>query len=90
MKKINFIIGSIVIVFVTIIFTKGCASSKEMIANKSGAQLWGENCIRCHNIPSPVDFNDEQWKTIGLHMQVRANLTKAETEKIVEFLKTAN
>lgn len=61
-----------------------------MIANKSGAQLWGENCIRCHNTPTPVDFNDDEWKTIGLHMQDRANLTNDETTKIVEFLSSAN
>lgn len=90
MKKINFIIGVVVSVFVGTIFIQSCSSSKEIIANKSGAQLWGENCIRCHNSPSPVDFNDEQWKTIGLHMQVRANLTKDETAKIIDFLNSAN
>lgn len=90
MKKLNFITGLIVSLFVASVFIQSCASSKEIVANKSGAQLWGENCLRCHNTPSPVDFNDEQWKTIGLHMQVRANLTRDEVEKIVEFLKTAN
>mgnify|MGYP001608175882 CR=1 FL=1 len=90
MKKIKFILQLIVAGFAASIIIQSCASSKEMIANKSGAQLWGENCIRCHNIPSPVDFSDEQWNTIGLHMQVRANLTKDETEKIIGFLKTAN
>lgn len=90
MKKIKFSIGLIVAVFMTSIFIQSCASSKETIANKSGAQLWGENCIRCHSTPSPADFNDAQWKTIGLHMQDRANLTKAEAEKIVVFLQSAN
>ncbi len=90
MKKINFIIVSIFSVLATTVFIQSCSSSKELIAQKTGAQLWGENCLRCHNSPSPVDFSDEQWDTIGLHMQVRANLTKDETEKIIEFLKTAN
>ena len=90
MKKISCFTGLILAVFVASFFVQSCASSKEMITNKSGAQLWGENCIRCHNTPSPADFNDEQWKTIGLHMQDRANLTKDETEKIVAFLQSAN
>lgn len=90
MKKIKFCIGLIVAVFMTSIFIQSCVSSKEMIANKSGAQLWGENCIRCHSTPSPADFNDAQWKTIGLHMQDRANLTKDEANKIVVFLQSAN
>ena len=62
----------------------------EAIQNKSGAQLWGENCARCHNAPSPDDFTDHQWDFIGKHMKIRAGLTDAEVHKIVEFLKTAN
>ena len=89
MKKINYIAGLILSVLVALMFTQSCAPSK-MIAEKSGAQLWGENCIRCHNMPSPADFADAQWTTIGLHMEVRANLTHAEAEKIVDFMKSAN
>jgi mono/diheme cytochrome c family protein len=58
--------------------------------NRSGAQLWGENCIRCHNIPSPSSYNDTDWETIGLHMKVRANLTNEQADKIFEFIKSAN
>ena len=90
MKKTNSIFVLVITVFVVSIFIQSCASSKAIIANKSGAQLWGENCIRCHNTPSPADFNDEQWKTAGLHMQDRANLTKDEADKIVAFLQSAN
>jgi len=57
---------------------------------KAGAQLWGENCVRCHSTPSPAAYNDTDWETIGLHMRVRANLTKLEAEKIFDFLKSAN
>lgn len=62
----------------------------EEIQAKSGAQLWGENCSRCHNVPSPADFSDSQWDVIGTHMRVRGNLTSTESDKIIEFLKTAN
>ena len=61
-----------------------------VIALKSGAQLWGENCVRCHSIPSPSSYNSTDWETIGLHMKIRANLTAYEAEKIFEFLKSAN
>ena len=65
-----------------------CVSAK--VAMRSGAQLWGENCVRCHSTPSPAAYNNTDWETIGLHMRVRANLTAVETNKIVEFLKSAN
>lgn len=62
-----------------------CVASKK-VANKSGAQLWGENCQHCHNIPTPTSFSPEQWETIGMHMQTRALITEQERIKIVEFL----
>jgi hypothetical protein len=62
-----------------------CMESK-MVAAKGGAQLWAENCQRCHNTPSPSSFSHEQWATIGMHMQTRAQLTEKEKEKIIAFL----
>jgi len=58
----------------------------QAVAAKSGAQLWAENCQRCHNTPSPSTFSPEQWQTVGMHMQSRALITEDEKKKIVEFL----
>lgn len=76
------ITGIAVLLFLSI---SGCFTS-EKVAAKSGAQLWAENCSRCHNTPSPDAFSSEQWKTVGMHMQTRAQLTDAERDKIVAFL----
>ncbi len=65
-------------------------SVSQKVADKSGAQLWGENCNRCHNAPSPGEFNNDNWEIVGLHMQVRANITQTDMDKIVAFLKSAN
>lgn len=67
------------------VILNSCTASKN-ISMKSGAQLWSENCQRCHNTPSPSTFSPEQWETIGMHMQSRALLTETEKNKIVEFL----
>ena len=72
-----------------IVTINGCIESKK-VADKSGAQLWSENCQRCHNTPAPKTFSDEQWKTIGMHMQSRALLTNNERDKIVDFLQSFN
>jgi hypothetical protein len=64
----------------------GCKASQQ-VAAKSGAQLWAENCQRCHNTPSPSSFSPEQWETVGMHMQTRALITEEEKDKIVGFLK---
>ncbi len=67
----------------------GCYVSSK-VSSKSGAQLWGENCNRCHNAPGPGEFNNDNWDIVGTHMLVRANLTKTDVDKITEFLKSAN
>jgi hypothetical protein len=68
------------------IFFVGCKAS-QMVSNKTGTQLWSENCQKCHNTPSPNSFSPNQWETIGLHMQSRALITDDERNKIVAFLK---
>lgn len=84
-------IAAVVIGILTALTLESC-SAEQVTAykNKSGAQLWGENCVRCHNTPSPASYNDTDWNTIGLHMQVRANLTKDQSKKIFDFIKSAN
>ncbi|MFI0429161.1 hypothetical protein [Mariniflexile sp. HMF6888] len=101
MKAIHKIIITGLMLFIAGGFIIGCSSTKhkytsattvgeEFNIEKSGAQLWGEACNRCHLAPSPADYNDTDWSTISLHMRVRANLTEHDINKIEEFLKSAN
>ncbi|MCX6290478.1 MAG: cytochrome c [Bacteroidetes bacterium] len=84
MKKI--IILFIFVMSGSAMLFSSCAPTKE-IADKSGAQLWGENCNRCHNAPSMDQYSKEQWPIIGSHMKLKAGLTDDEVNKIVSFLK---
>ena len=83
MKKIIIILTFTVAI--TSILLSGCAPT-QMIADKTGAQLWGENCNRCHNAPSMDQYNKDQWVVIGDHMRARANVTNDEVTKIIGFL----
>ncbi|MCB9287160.1 MAG: cytochrome c [Lewinellaceae bacterium] len=67
----------------------GC-KTPDAIANKSGAQLWAENCSRCHNTPDPTIYSDSQWDAATEHMRQKAILTDLEITKIRIFLKSAN
>ena len=84
-KQLSILTAAGIIISIGLI-SNGCAVSQKIEA-KSGAQLWAENCQRCHNTPSPSTFSSEQWETIGMHMQTRALLTDKERDKIVAFLK---
>ena len=57
---------------------------------RGGAQVWAQNCMRCHNLRQPHERSDREWEAIVFHMRVRANLTAEEHRLIVEFLKAAN
>ncbi len=88
MKKITLLFIPIAAVISVAITLNGCVASQTVTA-KSGTQLWGENCGRCHNSPSSSDFSGAQWEVIGTHMKLRANLTEDETNKIIAFFKSA-
>lgn len=70
-------------------YVSSCSTSS-MVTAKSGAQIWGENCIRCHNAPSPETFSDVDWDVATKHMEIRANLTPSEAQKVKAFLQSAN
>ena len=59
-------------------------------SSASGAQLWAENCSRCHNIRPPQSYSDAQWEAVVMHMRLRANLTGVEQRKITEFLQASH
>ena len=78
----------------------GCSTNKQTgevaagttasATQKGGAELWAENCVRCHNIRSPSSYSPAQWDVVMMHMRVRANLTPEEHKKILEFLKAGS
>jgi len=76
---------SVVGVF-SFVLMNGC-KVPESIANKSGSQLWSENCNRCHNAPPSSAYNNDQWEAATEHMRQKALLTNKEVEKITAFLK---
>lgn len=55
-----------------------------------GAELWANNCRRCHNVRSPSVYSDAEWDVAMHHMRVRAYLTGEEQRTIAEFLKAGN
>ncbi|MEP6795894.1 MAG: cytochrome c [Saprospiraceae bacterium] len=90
MKNIKYIlvIGGLLITFAASL--TNCATS-QAVTDATGASLWGENCMRCHDAPSPANYRDEHWDMVAMHMKVRSNgITDEEMAKIVSFLKSAN
>lgn len=89
MKKIRFISIITVLVIAAVTVISSCKTSA-IVEAKSGAQIWGETCVRCHNSASPEVFSDVEWDVADMHMKIRANLTEEEAKKVLEFLQSAN
>ena len=101
-KTIYGLVGSIALLGAGLLMIlSGCSTTNQTASQpaatvaktdsgKGAAQLWAENCARCHNIRSPSAYSDSEWEVAMLHMRVRANLTAEEHRKILEFLKAGN
>ena len=64
----------------------GASADATLASDKGGAQLWTENCSRCHNVRSPDYYSPGQWAIVGQHMRVRGYLTGEEERQITAFL----
>ena len=62
--------------------TKPAAAKKQL----TGAELYSMHCNRCHPERYPTERTAAQWKTIMLHMQVRANLPGGQARLILGYL----
>ena len=52
----------------------------------TGAELYSIHCNRCHPERYPTERTAAQWKTILLHMRVRANLPADQSRLILKYL----
>jgi hypothetical protein len=59
-------------------------------ASRGRAQMWTQNCIRCHNARPPGYYSDREWQVAMHHMRMRCSITKQEYDAILSFLQSAN
>ena len=52
----------------------------------TGEQLYATNCSRCHSERYPTERTEAQWKTLMLHMRVRANLPADQAKTILKYM----
>ncbi|HZD05673.1 MAG TPA: hypothetical protein VE173_12175 [Longimicrobiales bacterium] len=55
-----------------------------------GAQVYANNCGRCHNARSSTERGDAQWTIIVQHMRARASLTGAQARAVLAYLQATN
>ncbi len=73
---------------IVVVGADGATAAKHKDA--TGADLYAINCSRCHSERYAKERTDAQWKTIMLHMRVRAQLAGADARKILGYLQESN
>ena len=58
--------------------------------HQTGAELWAENCMRCHELRSPAQYKPGEWAVIIDYMRLKAGLTGEQARKIEKFLKESS
>ena len=61
-------------------------ASSDTTQKLSGQDLYAINCNRCHSERYPREWTPGQWKTLILHMRVRANLPAAQAREILKYM----
>jgi cytochrome c5 len=61
-------------------------ADKPVKKSLTGAELYSIHCNRCHPERYPTERTAAQWKTIMLHMQIRANLPGKQARLILQYL----
>lgn len=61
-------------------------ATKPAVKKLTGAELYAINCNRCHPERYPTEWTPAEWKTLMLHMRVRANLPAAQAKLILKYL----
>ena len=95
--------GALFLALVSLALAAGCATKQPAPAAdpapdtrtasahaKGRAELWGENCGRCHNVRGPDWYSDAEWEVAMQQMRIRGYLTGQEHRAIEQFLKSAN
>ena len=53
-----------------------------------GAQVYANNCNRCHEYRSPTEFTGPQWSIITTHMRIVGGIPADESRAVFEYLKS--
>ena len=56
-------------------------------AQRSGVDIWSQNCGKCHTFQPPNRYTANNWETIMVSMAQTARLTDQDADAVLEFLK---
>ena len=79
--------GCRLVLTILTLLTTACATPPQKLGR---AELWQQNCMRCHNLRPAESFSDSEWEIIMLQMRTHTHLPAYESKAILEFLQQSN
>ena len=58
------------------------------LAQNSGVEIWSQRCGMCHDQQPANRYSAEYWESIMTHMALTARLTTAQSDEVLNFLKS--
>jgi mono/diheme cytochrome c family protein len=92
------IAAAVYTVFCPFVYADGDSKSEKVTKEKTGTvasaeqqkltgqQLYAINCNRCHSERYPTEWTPAHWRTVMMHMRVRANLPAEQAKEILKYL----
>jgi mono/diheme cytochrome c family protein len=71
---------------VAVSIAKDAAEAAPTKKKLTGQELYAINCTRCHTERYATERTPAQWKTIMLHMRIRAQIPADQAKEIVKYL----
>ncbi len=86
---------------ITVLFLVSCSTKKAALAINStqtpkemvltaelmaGKTLYENRCVKCHQLYSPKEFTQEDWKPILIKMQKKAHLDDTQIASISNYI----
>jgi mono/diheme cytochrome c family protein len=63
------------------------ASPADLVGQRSGVEIWSQNCGSCHMIQPANRYTAGKWESIMMHMRIAARMTDDEANAVLEFLR---
>ena len=78
--------AAVVISASAIVAFAASGDAKPVKKKLSGQELYAINCNRCHAERYATERTPAQWKTMMLHMRIRAQIPASQAKEILKYL----
>ena len=62
----------------------------DVVEHAIGKVLFSNSCAKCHDLPNPKDYNDDEWAPLVKAMAEKAKLNADQEELVYQYVLSEN